>query len=154
MFKKIKLKQGADMVEFAIVLPALCLLIFSIIVIAQLCLCRQTMQYALYNSSRAAVVCENYETAKITMENVAKSSMQTSTFGIDPSDVQVELTLVSGTIANAGAPSSNNNIAWEKGALAECKITVRLDKMMKIGPDTMTSTIYVMVERPATAAHP
>lgn len=147
--KRIKLKQGNDMLGFAMILPALCIVIFAIIILAQLCLTRQTLEYALYTSSRAAVICEDYNTAYETMKTNAISTLQSNSFDIDAEDVECELNLVAGTTSTPGDPNSNNNITWEKGALAQCRITVHMKQKMNIGGDKMTATIYVMVERPA-----
>ena len=146
--KKISAKQGSDVLGFAMILPALCIIIYAVIVIAQLCQCRQTLEYALYEGSRAAVVCEDYDTAYIAMDNIVKSTLKNSTFGVEDDDIHVQLTLVAGT-SSAGGMSGAGGIAWEKGALAECTVTIKIDKLLDIGGDTMTARIYVMVERPA-----
>lgn len=145
--KKISAKKGSDVLGFAMILPALCIIIYSVIVIAQLCQCRQSLEYALYEGSRAAVICEDYDTAYNSMCNIVKSTLQNSTFGVDDDDIDVQLNLVAGTSSTPGSPGVGG-IAWEKGALAECTVVIKIDKLLNIGGDTMTARIYVMVERP------
>jgi len=146
--KKIKWKNGSSLLEFAIILPSVCMILFAFIMVAQLALCRQTLEHALYLSARAAVVCEDYNTAAQQMNSVAVATIRESTFGVDDNGISTSLTLVAGTTGNGATGSSANGITWEKGALAECSITVSLQKMLAIGPDSMSSKIYVMVERP------
>lgn len=149
-FKKIKWKRGSSLLEFAIALPCICIILFSIIIIGQMLLCRQSLEHTVYLAGRAAVVCESYDEAVYQMNSVALSTIEESVFGIDDGEgVTTSLRLVAGTSGVGGAPSTVNGITWEKGALAEIKITVPLTKALRIGPDTMTSTIYIMVERPA-----
>lgn len=148
--KKIEPKKGGDILAFAMILPALCIMIFSIIVIAQLCICRQSIEYANYSASRAAVICETYSDAAVAMDSVAKSTLQSSTFGVNNSDITTSIKLVAGTSANPGDSNASENIRWEKGSMAQCIITVNINKILAIGPDTMQSVMFVMVERPAT----
>jgi len=142
--KKIDPKKGTSLLEFAIILPALCLILFSIITIAQLALCRQAIEESLFMSSRAASVCEDYDTALYQMSAVAKNTISSSTFGIDENDIQVSIELVAGTSNAAGG-----GIKWEKGALAKCTLTMPLNGLISFGPEYMSSTIYIMIERPA-----
>lgn len=152
MFKKIKnikLKKGSSLLEFSIILPGLCLILFAIITVAQLALARQSIEQALYFGARAASVCETYDTAKSQMTAVVQSTMEESTFGIDTSKIEVELEVVAGT-TNTGNPSE---ITWEKGALLRCTIKVPLSGYMNIGPKYMTSTMYIMLERPVNPVY-
>lgn len=142
--KKIRTRRGTSLLEFAIILPALCLVMFAIITVAQLALCRQSVEEALYMSSRAASVCDDYDTAKAQMLSVARSTITATTFGVDEDEILVEIELVAGT-----SNTSGSGIKWEKGALAKCTLTIPLDDYISFGPRTMSSTIYVMVERPA-----
>lgn len=147
--KKIENRKGGDLLGFAMILPALCIMIFAIIVIAQLCICRQSIEYANYTASRAAVICDTYADASVAMDSVAKSTLQSSSFGVKSGDITTSLKLVAGTSANPGDTNVSENIKWEKGSMAQCIITVNIKKIFSIGPDTMQSVMFVMVERPA-----
>lgn len=146
---KIRWKKGSSLVEFALVLPALCMILFSIIVISQLVLCRQSLEHTAYLGARAAVVCDNYEDARYQLSTVVKESIKKSVFGVDDDGVVTSIALVAGTSGTTGSASSSNGITWEKGALAEITVTVSMEKALSIGPDTMSTTLYIMVERPA-----
>ena len=149
-FKKIDRKKGNDMMAFAIILPGICFLMFAIVIISQLCLTRQTLEYAVYNSARAAVICDNYNDACIAAENTAKRELINNTFGIKPDDIECKLTLVAGTSTPPGGSfDQNNGFTWEKGALLEIDVLVHLEQAVRIAGDTMHTTMYVMVERPA-----
>lgn len=147
--KKIENKKGGDILGFAMILPALCIMIFAIIVIAQLCICRQSIEYSNYSGSRAAVICDTYADATVALDSVAKSTLQSSSFGVKSSDVTTSIKLVAGTSANPGDMNASENIRWEKGSMAQCIVTVNIKKIFAIGPDTMQSVMFVMVERPA-----
>lgn len=149
MLKRIKRRQGSDVLAFAMILPALCILLYAIIVISQLCMCRNSIEYALYEGSRAAVISEDYDSAVVALENVAKSTLIGSTFGVEDSDIHVSIDLVAGTTDPIEGGAGIGNITWEKGAMAECSIEVKIHKLLNIGGETMTARMYVMVERPA-----
>lgn len=148
--KKIERKKGGDILAFAMILPAICVIIGAIIVIAQLFLCRQSIEYANYFAANSAVICDNYADASVTMDSVAKSTLQASSFGIKSGDITTSVKLVAGTSATPGETNANNNIRWEKGSMAQFIVTVNIKKILAIGPDTMQSVMFVMVQRPAT----
>lgn len=147
--KKLKLKKGSSLLEFSIILPGLCLILFAIITVAQLALARQSLEQALYFGARAASVCENYDAAKSQMTAVVQSTLDESTFGIDSSKAVIELEVVAGTTST----SNPSDITWEKGALLCCTVKIPLDGYITIGPDYMTSTMYVMLERPVNPVY-
>lgn len=141
-------KKGSEILEFAMVIPGLVMLIVMVVMIIQLGLVRNAAVYALDLSSRAAAICEDYETAYTAMDNVAKSTLSASTFGLTDEDIHCELELIAGTTATPGAASSSGGITWEKGALAACTIEVNVKTFLNIGSPKMRVTMCVMVERP------
>lgn len=144
--KKINWKKGSsELIGFAMVIPLLAILMFTIINIMQLGLIRQTLEYTTYMSARAAVVCEDYNTALTQAETTAKMTLANSTYGVDPDQVQVHLEVVGGTSSTSGS-----GITWEKGALLKCQIAVPINQLMDVlSSGAMSSTLYIMVERPA-----
>ena len=144
--RKIRWKKGSSILEFSLVSPFIFVFILALVVIAQLSLCRISLENTAYHSARAAVVCEDYESAVYQMNTVAVSTIQASTFGISDDGIRTALNLVAGT--TGAGNNGGSNITWEKGALVECTITVDIDRLIAFGPDTMSTTVYVMVERP------
>lgn len=137
-------KGSSELISMCIVLPVIFLLIFSVIGIIQMGLVRQTLEYTAYLSGRAAVVCETMDEAKTQAESAAKMTISQSTFGVDADSVSVDLELVGGTSSTDG-----NGIKWEKGALLKCKVSVPAYNYISLSGATLSSTIYMMVERPA-----
>lgn len=146
-------KGSAEMIGFALVLPALCILLLLSVGIIQTGLMRQMVEYSTYTAARAAVTCDiEYgtqgggvpEPVVEAARNAAKMTMQNSTFGIDADRIAVSVELVGGTSSAFGG-----GITWEKGALAKCTLTVPFQAASSFEEKDMTSTIYIMVERPA-----
>lgn len=144
--RKINWKKGSsELIGFAMVIPLLAILMFTIINIMQLGLVRQTLEYTTYMSARAAVVCEDYDTALTQAETTARMTLANSTYGVDPDQVQIHLELVGGTSSTNGS-----GITWEKGALLKVQVMVPINQLMDaLTSGTMSSTLYIMVERPA-----
>lgn len=143
--KQIDWKKGSsELISMAIVLPIIFMLIFSVIGIIQIGLIRQTLEYTTYLSGRAAVVCEDYNTALAQATSAAKMTMAESTFGANADEVTVKLELVGGTSSTTGS-----GIEWEKGALLKCQVIVPAYEFLSFSHKDLTSTIYMMVERPA-----
>ena len=146
-FKRLKInwrKGSSELISMAIVLPILFMLIFGSIGIIQIGLLRQTLEYTAYLSGRAAVVCETMEEAKTEALSAAKMTIAQSTFGVDPEHVEVDLQLVGGTSSTTGS-----GIEWEKGALLSCKVSVPAYDYVTLSGAKFSTTIYMMVERPA-----
>ena len=143
--RKVDWKNGSsELISMAIVLPVIFLLIFSVIGIIQIGLIRQTLEYTTYLSGRAAVVCEDYNSALAQASSAAKMSIAESTFGTNVEEVSVKLELVGGTSSTTGS-----GIEWEKGALLKCQVIVPAYEFLSSSHKDLTSTIYMMVERPA-----
>lgn len=143
--EKVDWRRGSsELISMAIVFPMIFMLIFAIIGVIQIGLVRQTLEYTAYLSGRAAVVCETEEQGKAEAISAARTALANSTFGIDVDEVDVELNLVGGTTSTESA-----GITWEKGALLECKISVPAQQYYTFAHGSMSSTIYMMVERPA-----
>lgn len=146
--KDIRWNRGAaELIGFALILPCIAIILFSVITIFQVCLARQTLEHTTYMAGRAAVVCETYQSALSQAQATARSTLADSTIGVNPEDVTVSLDLVGGT-SNA----TGSGITWEKGALVKCTVKIKIDEIMTLGSGsdgTMESTIYIMVERPA-----
>jgi len=145
--KAIRWNRGAaELIGFTLILPCIVIVLFSVITIFQVCLARQTLEHATYMAGRAAVVCETQSSALHQAESTAKSTIASSTMGINPDNVTVNLTLVGGT-----SSANGSGITWEKGALVKCTVRAKVDEILPLGSGdgTMESTIYLMVERPA-----
>jgi len=137
-------RGSSELIGFALIIPLLAALIFTIITIMQLGLVRQTLEYATYMSARSAVVCEDYSTALTQAQTTARMTLANSTYGVDSDNVGVHLELVGGTSSTSGS-----GITWEKGALLKCEVTAPISQFINILDGDMSSCIYVMVERPA-----
>lgn len=146
-------KGSSELIGFALVLPALCILLLLSIGVIQTGLMRQMVEYSTYMAARAAVTCDvEYgtqgggvpdivvDTAKAT----ARATLQGTSFGVDIDDINVSIELVGGTSSVFGG-----GITWEKGALAKCTVTVPFKAVSSFEEKNMTSAIYIMVERPA-----
>lgn len=142
-------KGGSELLSMALVLPIFCWMIVSLVTLMQKGVIRQTLEHATYMSARAAVVCETPSSARAQAQSTARSTMSSNSFGITPEDIQVSVELVGGTTSTTSSTSlSSGGITWEKGALAKCEVTVPYITMTG-REESITSTIYMMVEKPA-----
>lgn len=141
--KRINWKKGsAELIGFALVLPVLCALIMISLGIIQTGVMRQSIEYATYMSARSAVTCDTYSKAQEQAKSTAIANLSSSAKTADQAKVTV--TLVGGTSSTTGS-----GITWEKGALAKVTITLPFKSIIDLKEHTMTSTMYMMVERPA-----
>lgn len=151
--KKINWKKGSsELISMTICLPLLLFIIYAMVGVIQLGLMRQTLEYTVYASTRAAVVCDNPTDAQLQARNIAVTTLANTTFGGDIDNIQVNLKLVGGTSQASGAgasASSMNGIRWEKGALLQCEIVVPMFNFSILGKDSMRTTLFMMVEKPA-----
>lgn len=140
-------KGSSELIGFALILPAIAVILFSVITVFQICLARQSLEHATYMAGRAAVVCDTYNAAVEQARMTARSSLVESTFHINQDDIRVSLELVGGT----SSPTEGSRITWEKGALVKCTVSFPVNGVVALlGRDvTMDSCIYLMVERPA-----
>lgn len=137
-------KGSAELIGIALTLPVLCVLLLMIVGVIQSGIMRQSLEYTTYLSARAAVTCDSAEAASIQARNTAIMTLEDNTFGIDLEQVRVTVELVAGTSDVGGS-----GITWEKGALAKCEITAPFKSIATFTEEQMTSTLYMMVERPA-----
>lgn len=153
MKKKINWKKGSsELISMTICLPLLLFIIYAMVGVIQLGLMRQTLEYTVYASTRAAVVCDNPTDAQIQARNTAVTTLENTTFGGDVDNIQVNLKLVGGTSQAGGtgaSASAMDGIRWEKGALLQCEIVVPMFNFSILGKDSMRTTLFMMVENPA-----
>jgi len=142
-------KGGAELIGIGLAMPVLCLLLIMIVGIMQAGVMRQSLEYTTYMAARAAVTCETASEAQAQATTTALMTIANSSFGIEVDAVRVSLQLVGGTTAASSAQSSLDGIGWEKGALVKCQISVPFRSLISFRDETMTSIIYMMVERPA-----
>lgn len=151
--KKINWKKGSsELISMTICLPLLLFIIYAMVGVIQLGLMRQTLEYTVYASARAAVVCDDPGEAQRQAKNVAVTTLANTTFGGDIDNIQVNLKLVGGTSQASGAGASEHSmdgIRWEKGALLQCEIVVPMFNFSILGKDSMRTTLFMMVEKPA-----
>ena len=140
-------KGSSELIGFALILPCIGVILFSVITIFQICLARQTLEHAVYMAGRAAVVCETQQAALNQAVMTARSTLMESTMAIASDDIHVALELVGGTSSAAGS-----GITWEKGALVKCTVSFPVNEILPLGnlaTQEMSGCIYLMVERPA-----
>lgn len=142
-------KGGAELIGIGLAMPVICLLLIMIVGIMQAGIMRQSLEYTTYMAARAAVTCETSTEAIEQARTTALMTIADSSFGIDVDAVTVSLQLVGGTTAATSAKSELNGIGWEKGALAKCTVQVPFRSLINFQDQIMSSTIYMMVERPA-----
>lgn len=144
-------KGGAELIGIGLAMPVICLLLIMIVGIMQAGIMRQSLEYTTYMAARAAVTCETSTEAIEQARTTALMTIADSSFGIDVDAVTVKLQLVGGTSSTSGGASEawQNGITWEKGALVKCQIDVPFRSLINFQDETMTSIIYMMVERPA-----
>ena len=145
--RKINWKRGSgELIGFCLVLPMMCLILFSVVSLMQTGILRQTLEYATYMGARAAVVCENETIANASARQAVLSTLTAdhSVGGFENEDVDINLDLVSGTSDTASA-----GIKWEKGALLRLEVQVPYQLFYAGETRTMSSILYVMVEQPA-----
>lgn len=140
-------KGSSELIGFALILPAIAIILFSVITIFQICLARQSLEHATYMAGRAAVVCANINAGTEQARMAARNALTESTFQIEQDDIQVSLQLVGGT----SSPTGGSGITWEKGALVKCQVTFPVNGVFALLNDdaVMDSCVYLMVERPA-----
>ena len=137
MLRKINWKKGGgEIIGFGIVMPMLIVLFCGIISSAQLSMANETLQYSAYSSCRAAVVSSDLDIATDRAKTIAKETISKNG-SIDINTLDVKLTLMD---ASKG---------WVKGNFVQCDITVYVDTMMPFTSRDRTSSIIMMIERPA-----
>jgi len=141
--KKINWKKGSgELIGFAICLPMIMFIILGLVMILQLGLAKQSLEYATYSAARAAVVQNDMASAENAAQGNAEAALNSGTMGIE--DIGVEIELIAGrTIEGTG------NIGWQKGALIRCTVSIDIDTIGPFRNSRMTSNIVMMVEFPA-----
>lgn len=143
---KINWRKGSgELIGFAIVLPLLMILIMGIVGVAQLGLTRMALEQAAYIGCRAGVVRSDAESAQYAAENAVKMRLGQAAFGIEQDDIEVALTPVAGITDT----STTTTPEWVKGTMVEMVVTVKVTTFLPLLPDTMQTSINMMVEQPA-----
>jgi len=135
-------KGGGELIGFAICLPMMMLVICGIIMILQLGLAKQSLEYAVYTAARAAVVQEDMGAARSAATAMADSALRSGTIGVE--NVTIELELVAGR-----TDVGTDDVAWQKGALIKCIVYVDVKTIAPFANRRMGSEIIMMVEFPA-----
>lgn len=138
-------KGGAELISIGLAMPIICMLIIMCVGIMQAGIVRQALEYATYMAARAAVTCDSQSDAVVQAASTAKMTMAGSSFGVDLDQMVVTVELVGGT----SSATNGSGISWEKGALAKCRVTVPYRSLTTFTDETMSSAIYMMVEKPA-----
>ena len=146
-FKGIRWKRGGgELIGFAICLPMIMLVISGIILILQLGLAKQKLEYAAYSAARAAVVQENMGRAQLAASEAAMSALETGTIGINRGGVTVALELVAGRTHHA-----TGDVGWQKGALLKVIVTADVNTIAPFLDRRMGTEIVMMVEFPVSS---
>lgn len=139
-------KGSGELIGIALAMPLLCVILIMIIGIIQTGIARQTLEHAAYLGARAAVTCDNQTDAETQAYAVIDATLSANTFSIDTDNINVDIALVSGT---SDTLTGGTTIAWEKGALIKLQVTVPYYSMATFSENTMSSILYMMVEKPA-----
>lgn len=148
---KPKQRGSSEILSLAIVLPLILVIIFGVIWVIQLGMLRQSLEYAVYVAGRAAVTQETREAATREADFAAKRALEISTFGFDVDATTVQLQMMSGTTTTDGSHRADGSldVTWEKGAFVKITISTPAHTFMSYSNRQMTSSILMMVERPA-----
>jgi Flp pilus assembly protein TadG len=140
--RKIKWERGSgELLGFAIALPLILIVFCAIIMAAQLGLARQALEYALYTAGRAAVVQNDFPSARNAAEMVAGTELYSGTFGISGFEIDIET-------VGGSYDASSGTVRWEKGALVKVVVTIYVDTIAPFSDSVLSSEITMMVERP------
>ena len=145
LFKNIKWNKGSgELLGFAICLPMIMFIICGLIMVLQLGLAKQSLEYATYSAARAAVVQHDMADARSAASASADATLSSGTIGVE--NIEVELEIVAGrTLAGT------DDIGWQKGALLRCTVTIDINTIAPFAGSRMASEIIMMIEFPATS---
>ena len=142
------------------VMPGIILFMAAIVAVIQIGTINTKLQYVAYAAARAAVTCEDYETASVFAEAAVQRNMDTlSVTAIDMDSVKTKLTITNGKVNSKGEPVAvssgskrKNAKNWKKGNYVNCTITADIKSPMFGGNDGMIekeASNTMMIERPA-----
>lgn len=142
--RKINWKRGGgELVGFSISIMFLSIIFVLFLYIVELGLAKVAVEEAVYLSARSAVVCDNYQEGREAAYKRAKEALTNSAIGLNLDKLEVDIEVVSGTAYDSGEPQ------WEKGALLKCNVRVPLVGTGRDNMSSVSSSIFMMIERPA-----
>jgi len=92
----------------------------------------------VYTAGRAAVVSDTKERANKRAKRIAKETLKGTGGGLRDSSIKTSIALL------------DSNKKWEKGKFVRVKVEAYVKAVMPFTSGKRTSTIVMMVERPAT----
>ena len=138
--KKFFKRGNGELLGFAVCLYPFTLLLLLIISITQIAISKETLSYAAYTSARSAVVAENFDQAYTNANAIVQEIKNQN--GYQSASVEI---LVNGVSARPG-----DSVAWSKGVFITVKVTFYVDTLLEPLSDNRSSSIVMMVERPAS----
>lgn len=151
--KKFFRKGNGELLGFVICMPIFTFLLVMIVSLTQIALAKETLEYTAYTSARSAVVAEGTDTvsysynAMSNANDIAKKIASENGY----SSYKVEM-IVDGNVVGRGDSSGvfmRNDIAWAKGLFITVRVTFQVDTMISWMSAERSSSIVMMVERPA-----
>jgi Flp pilus assembly protein TadG len=141
--KKLDMKKGSgEFMGFAICLPLLMMMFCGLVMVTQLGLAKQSLEYAAYSAARTAVVQDSLPQAQNAADLMAQD-LSVASFGIR--SITTTLEVVSGRADYAGT------VRWEKGSLLKTIVTADINTIAPFRDSTLSAEITMMIERPANA---
>lgn len=152
-------KSGSsEVIGYLSVMPGIILFMAAIVSVIQIGTVNTKLQYVAYAAARAAVTCEDYETATVFAEAAVQRNMDTlSITAIDQDSVTTKLTITNGKVNANGTPvrvssGSRGSKSWKKGNYVNCTVEAKINSPMFGGADgtiDKEASITMMIERPA-----
>lgn len=137
--EEINWKKGSgEIVGFTMILPVITFIFCAMVAVAQVGLIRQKLEYTVYTAGRAAVVSDTKERANKRAKRIAKETLRGTGGGLRDDSIKTSIALL------------DSNKKWEKGKFVRVKVEAYVKAVMPFTSGKRTSTIVMMVERPAT----
>lgn len=130
-------KAGGELLGFTLIAPLVIVLIWAIVGAAQIANANQKLNYCVYNTCRAAVVCDGYETAQQKAQEMYELQFGTDNFsdhGYEPYTLEL--------ISDDGS--------WEKGQYIRCTVRYYVETLAPFVSGVRESSIIMMIENGGT----
>lgn len=148
-------KRGsAEVTGYMVVLPSLCIFLIMMICIIQYGTITTRLQYTAYVACRAAVICEDLDTASEKAQLAAETNiglLNSSAF--DEDSIETDLICSEGKASDMLKKNrkrkNTDDEEWIKGNYVTCFVTVYVNTFLEQLSGEKTASITMMIERPA-----
>ena len=158
-------KGNGEAMAFTVAAPAVLLVIYILVLLVQLTLLRQRMEYAAYSACRAAVVSSDKKEADKLAQKIAELELNEFAKIIQPGTVKAKTKIIKNQVIPAmpvdhvgdGSAGSdyrdsaqtrrNKASGWIKGSFVECTVKLKLKRGFLFGGKERKFVITMALEK-------